>query len=460
MLQDAAGAGGALRAAALPASGRRPGPPSPAVQHLATPASAAAVRRLALSQGLSYAGRGAAMTALVWALYASTGSAWWVSGAMLGVFGVSTLASPWTGHAGDRHDRRRVVVASALAGAAGFAACGVLEAFGLTLVTVAVVIAVACTQSALSAAVQGAVPNLVGEAGLGRANSLVGALKSAGFMLGPGLGGGLLAVTAPAGVFAAAALMLAVSAALMVGVAVPFDAGRSGVALGGRLDGYRHLIADPWLRLLTVAWTLVMIGVGPVIVAEVVLARHFQVGSAGYGLISVFWDGGGIVGALAGRRLRRRGEARAVLGGCLAIGAGLTVVGLTPVFWPVLAGMLVAGSFDAFGTVAAQNLLQRRTPDRIRSRVSAALDAVVLGAMAASFALGAPLLALLGAQGVYLAAAGLAAAGALVLLPGLRRSGSETPPASPPPTRRARARWAPPRARAGSARRSRRGSGP
>jgi hypothetical protein len=65
-------------------------------------------------------------------------------------------------------------------------------------------------------------------------------------------------------------------------------------------------------------------------------------------------------------------------------------------------------------------MLQRRTPDRIRSRVSAALDAVVLGAMGASFALGAPLVTWLGAQGVYLAASGLTVVATLMLVPALR----------------------------------------
>ena len=51
------------------------------------------------------------------------------------------------------------------------------------------------------------------------------------------------------------------------------------------------------MRRLTVAWALVMVGIGPVIVAEVTLAHHFHVGSLGYGLIAVAWDGGGVIGA-------------------------------------------------------------------------------------------------------------------------------------------------------------------
>jgi MFS family permease len=379
-----------------------------------------AVLRLAASQGLAYAGRGAALTALIWALYAATGSAWWLSGAMLAIFGAATAVSPWTGHAGDRHDRRRVIIVSALLGAAGFGACAAFVWHGDMLATIVATVGAGCTQGALTAAVQGAVPNLVGDDELGRANSLAGAFRSAGYMLGPGIGGALLAVISAPGVFLVSAAMMVASAALMVGIDAPFHSDRQ-EEIGGSLDGYRQLLADRWMRRLTLAWSLIMVGVGPVIVAEVVLAHHFGVGSMGYGLISVFWDGGGVAGAILGMRLVQRHEQAAVVGGAAAIGVGFAVVGLTPIFWPVLVGMLIAGVFDSFGTVAAQNILQRRTPDRLRSRVSAALDAVVLGAMGASFALGAPLVTWLGVQGVYLAAAALTLAATTLLLPAIWR---------------------------------------
>jgi MFS family permease len=379
------------------------------------------VSRLALSQGVAYAGRGAAMTALIWVLYESTGSSWWVSGAMLAVFGVSTALSPWSGHVGDRHDRRVVVLASALFAAFGFAACAVLSELSLTVPIIAVMVLAASTQGALSAAVTGAIPALVAEEDLSGANGVAGAFKSAGFMLGPGVGGALLAVVGATGVFAASALLLLGAVASVWRLPGTFRAKpHPEHGVGSSLDGYRRLIRDPWLRLLTIAWTIVMIAVGPVIVAEVVLAEQFAVGSIGYGLIAVFWDGGGVIGALVGRRIARSLERLAIVGGCVAIAFGFAVVGLTPVFWPVLLGMFTAGLFDAFGTVAAQNLIQRRTPDHLRSRVSAALDAVVIGAMSLSFALGAPLVELLGPQGVYLAAAAASLVGAGLLIPTLR----------------------------------------
>lgn len=377
------------------------------------------VQRLALSQCVALAGRGAALTVLVWQLYAASGSAWLVSGAMLATFGVTTLVSPWAGHLADKHDRRRVIVMAALLAAAGLAVTAALSLAGWWMAALVVVVLAGTPQGALTAAVNGAVPSLVGEGDLAGANGTVGALRSAGFMLGPGLGGALLAVMGAAGVYLVSALLMATAALLVAWLPGSFRAVPGEHGLGSRMDGYRRLMGDPWMRLLTIAWGLIMIGIGPVIVAEVVLARQFAVGSLGYGLIAVAWDGGGVTGALLARRLPLRAERPAVVGGCVAIAGGFAVVGLTPVFWPVLAGMAIAGVFDAFGTVAAQNLIQRRTPDHVRSRVSAALDAIVIGAMAGSFALGAPLLALLGAQGVYLAAAAISLVGALLLVPTL-----------------------------------------
>ena len=190
-------------------------------------ATNSAVRRLAISQGLSYAGRGAALTALIWALYSATSSAWWLSGAMLAIFGAATAVSPWTGHAGDRYDRRVVIMISAALAAIGFAVCALLVWRGDVLATIFVMVAAGCTQGALTAAVQGAVPNLVADEELARANSLSGAFKSAGYMLGPGIGGALLAVTSAQGVFAVSALMMAVSALLMVGIRAPFHSDRT-----------------------------------------------------------------------------------------------------------------------------------------------------------------------------------------------------------------------------------------
>ena len=105
---------------------------------------------------------------------------------MLAIFGISTAVSPWTGHIGDRHDRRLVVMVSAgLAGLAFFASA-VLVGVGLVDLVIAMMIAAAATQGALGAAVQGAVPNLVAEDDLGRANSFARRVQECRLHAGPG----------------------------------------------------------------------------------------------------------------------------------------------------------------------------------------------------------------------------------------------------------------------------------
>ena len=50
---------------------------------------------------------------------------------MLAIFGVSTAVSPWTGHIGDRYDRRVVVMISAALAGLAFLASAVLVGVGL-----------------------------------------------------------------------------------------------------------------------------------------------------------------------------------------------------------------------------------------------------------------------------------------------------------------------------------------
>jgi hypothetical protein len=60
------------------------------------------------------------------------------------------------------------------------------------------------------------------------------------------------------------------------------------------------------------------------------------------------------------------------------------------------------GVGDGLSLVGEQGMMQRRTPDAVRSRVSAAFDAVLHSGLAVSYVVAGPAVAWLGAQGVYL----------------------------------------------------------
>ena len=144
---------------------------------------------------------------------------------------------------------------------------------------------------------------------------------------------------------------------------------------------------------------------GPVLVAELPLAHEFGKGAGGYGVIVACWGGGAIVGSFLGRITTRRSESRTMIWGCALIGAGFATVAGAPVFAVALIGMVVAGVSEGAVGVAEQTIIQRCTPDNVRSRVNAASEALAMGAFALSFPAAGFLIDLLGVRGAYLMAA-------------------------------------------------------
>ena len=80
------------------------------------------VRRIAVARLISITGGAAAYTALMLTMYERTGSPTWLSATLLLTFGVSGFFSPIGGIIADRFDRKAVMIASDLLGAACFVA--------------------------------------------------------------------------------------------------------------------------------------------------------------------------------------------------------------------------------------------------------------------------------------------------------------------------------------------------
>jgi predicted MFS family arabinose efflux permease len=163
---------------------------------------------------------------------------------------------------------------------------------------------------------------------------------------------------------------------------------------------------------------------GPVLVAELPLAQHFGAGSVGYGVLVACWGGGAIAGSFLGRRLAAWHERATMIGGCVVIGAGFATVSVAPMFGFALAGMAFAGMAEGAVSVAEQGILQRRTPDAVRSRAAAANEAAIMGAFALSFPAAGFLIDLLGVQGVYAMAAAGCVISTLILVYSMRALGT------------------------------------
>src|SRR5919198_5072687 len=95
-----------------------------------TVAPRAAVRRLALTRVISITGGAASYTALMFTIFVETHSAAWLTLAALATFGAEGLFGPIGGILGDRLDRKRVMVACELLGAACFAAMALTHSPG------------------------------------------------------------------------------------------------------------------------------------------------------------------------------------------------------------------------------------------------------------------------------------------------------------------------------------------
>ncbi|HEY3766732.1 MAG TPA: MFS transporter [Gaiellales bacterium] len=379
-----------------------------------------AIRRLAAARVISVTGSEAVWIALMVAIYASTHSTVWMSAALFVTIGASGIATPLLGSLGDRLDRRRVMIASELCAAA---VAGVTVAFThRPLALIALALAGAVAQSPFFSASTAAVPNLVEPADVAWANSTISIGRNAGALLGPMLGGAISGLLEPSVVFAASAVCFAGSAATIAGVSGTFaDPDRTGAdEHRGLRAGVRLVVADPVLRLITLAWIVLLFLLGPIIVAELPLARSFGAGAVGYGFLAACWGGGAIGGSFLGRRLAATRERATMIGGCAVIGIGFAVVAFAPLFAVALAGMVTAGMAEGAVTVSEQGILQRRTPDAVRSRATAATEAAVLAAFALSFPLAGFLIHVLGVRGVYLLAALGCSLSALILIPAMR----------------------------------------
>jgi MFS family permease len=385
-----------------------------------TVSSRSSLRRLAVARLISVTGGAAAYTALMATIFERTGgSAAWLSATLLLTFGVNGFLGPLGAYVGDVLDRRKVLLVCDLAAAAFFLAMALPDTPGVLL---AFAFGSALWEAPYLAASRAAIPNLVDrEEDIPWANSWVGMGVNAGITIGPVIGGLLYASVGASWVFVANALTFLVSFALIWSVRRPFSVDRSHAEEHrGVVAGFRFILRDRLLRRITLAWSVMVLGLGMSMVADLPLSELFDGGPFGFGLIIACWGGGSVIGSFLGRRLNERTERLWVVAGTGVIALTSFGIGLSPVFWPVLVLILAMGVGDGLSLVADQGIRQRRTPDVVRSRVMAASDAVWQITVAVGFVLATPVLGLVGAQGLYVVGGVTSGIAVVMLLPVLR----------------------------------------
>ena len=331
---------------------------------------------------LSTLGRQMLAVAVGWDLYERTSSF-----LVLGLVGaaqvlpVILLAVP-SGHAVDRFDARRMgALASALIGVTGVA----LAAATYEGAPVPAILALLAVHGAgvglLAPSASSVLPRIVALEERARAN----AVMSTGFELasigGPGLAGGLLALTksAPLVFLIHAALSLAFGVILAVlrarGIGAPERAGAPASASSSwssMAAGVRFVFSS---RLLLPAMTLDLFAVlfGGVTALLPAFARDvLHAGPEGLGALRAAPAVGALAMALISTRLppwKRPGRALFVAIGFFA--ASTLAFALSDVLWLSIVCLGISGAADNVSVVIRMTLEQMVTPDDMRGRVSA-----------------------------------------------------------------------------------------
>ncbi len=266
------------------------------------------------------------------------------------------------------------------------------------------------------------IPSLVTTEQLSSANGVWQVAVEGSTILGPPLGGVVVATAGPGLAFAIDGASFLVAFVALLAIRRAARAAAAAAAEGGRgsfrsqlAEGLRAALADPFLRAcLPVVAVINMAAGGPLNVGLPLLARAHGWGAGGYGLLFGGLGAGVLVGGLAmgaGLRLPRLGLTMLLL---LLLGAVvIALLGLAPLLALAVLLCAVMGVIVAVVNIAVQTLIQVKTPPQLLGRVVSVLLFASLSFTPAAYAISGALARAIGVSGLFLAGAALTAAGSL-----------------------------------------------
>ena len=379
---------------------------------------------------VSLVGDGVYFVALAWQVYDLSGSptalsivgvAWTVPLALFVLLG---------GVVTDRVDRRRVMIAADLVRAFAVAVIGVLSVTGaVELWHLVVMAAVFGTGEAFfGPAFSSIVPQIVPRDLLLQANALDQFIRPLGFMLlGPALGGFIVATLGPGEAFLLDAVTFLVSALALALLQPRPLAPREGPSslLRDLREGFTFVRTRPWLWATLVAAAIFLLAYwGPIDVLVPYRVRNELGGEADdYGLILAFGGLGSITAAaLVGRRGMPGREVTFAYFAWAFGSLALVGLGVGTAVWQLMGFMFFESALFTAGLVVWGTLMQTHVPGALLGRVSSLDWFVSTSLVPISFALTGPVSGILGVQ-TTLVAAGVAACGVTLVflnVPGVR----------------------------------------
>jgi MFS family permease len=323
---------------------------------------------------LSQIGTRATVAASLWQVYDLTGSI-----AMTGLVGAAqavalVVLSPLGGVLADRWDRRRLLQASqavamlvALAMAA-VSLTGAVQAWhviaGVLVTTAAATFDQPCRQAL--------VPALVPRDVLPAAIALLNPSREVAVLVGPAIGGLLIAVNGPGLVYLLDGISYAALVGVLAAVRVPplLREDRPRSIRADMADGVRYVRRRPIIWSLC-GLDLVLTVFGAYRVLLPAFADRLDIGPAGYGFLSAAPSLGALLATYGIVRLvsRSRRLGRALLASTIAYGVVAIAFAQVSILAAVLLFALLLGVFDATATTIRHAAVQLETPDELRGRV-------------------------------------------------------------------------------------------
>lgn len=362
-----------------------------------------------------------------------THSAKWVAALLIAELAPTIAVGLLLGPLLDRLSRRWLMIASDLVRAAVFCA---LPFAGSPEVIVALAFVAGVATAFFRPAVYAGLPNLVPDADLPQANSLLQFVDALTNSLGPLAGGVLVAAAGPDTAYWINAVTFVVSALLITGIPGRLLQATAALSEGHWRDlaaGFALVRRSRPLFTVLVAWSIASIANAGINVSEIVLAKEtFASGDFGFGLLLGTAGAGLAVGSIvAGAVVGRLGIGRSYGTGLGLMAIGFGAAAISPNVWFASLFVVVAGFGNGVALVCNALLVQRGAPDAMRGRAFTVLMGSNFAIIGLAMVVAGPVTDAVGARWVWGIAAvvlGAAAGAALSLARGIGTPGREAAP--------------------------------
>lgn len=392
-------------------------------------------RLLFTGRCVSLVGDGAFLVALAWQAYTLSNAPTALS--LLGIAMTVPLIALllFGGVVSDRHGRRQVMLLADLVRAALLTLLGVLAVSGeLRLWHMMVIVAIyGSAQAFFDPASDAILPDILPQSQLGEANALEQVARPLALRLGgPAIGGVLVGLLGVGAAFEVDAVSFLVSAATLwsmsprASLASQGAIAQPGRAFGGQLhEGLSYVRRHVWLwGTFASAGIAYLLFMGPAEVLLPFMVKH-ELGGSGEQLGLVLGAGG--LGSVAcALVMLRSGLPSRSITFIFVVWTFATLAvsgyGLATSMWELMLASLAFNLLETAGTIVWASFKQRQVPSHMLGRVSSLDWLISIGLLPLSFALTAPLSALLGVRATLIAAGLMGAAATLggLMLPGMR----------------------------------------